>query len=230
MKKTMILMCAFIVFVNEGVAQWKFSAIVGPQLATFGGKDKKDWGGLNSDPEMVFRFQAGILAERRHSENMSFITGLVYSSKGTRYSGEEYDFSTNQNVDVSYTKALSYLDLPILFRYHQSEKWSFLFGPQVSFLLAAKIKNSESVQKLYQLPKTEDAKDDYTKLDVGLNLGTTYALNERMSILLLYQYGLLKIGIDEDYNSSTGSIEEQKYAIMNRVLLLSFIYTFKEQQ
>ncbi len=218
-------MCALITFIHEGNAQWKFSAIAGPQLATFGGKDKKDWGGLDSNPEMVLRVHAGLLAERRHSEKLAFLTGLLFSSKGTRYSGDYFD--GNQNVSISYTKLLSYLDLPLLLRYYKSEKWSFLLGPQVSFLLAAKIKNDENAQRLFELPETEDAKDYYAKLDVGLNLGAAYTINERMALMLIYQYGLLKIGIDEVYNNN-GGFEEQKYAIMNRVLLLSFIYTFKE--
>ncbi|HEY6437506.1 MAG TPA: outer membrane beta-barrel protein, partial [Ignavibacteriaceae bacterium] len=213
MKKIILLMCALIAFIYEGNAQWKFSAIAGPQLATFGGKDKKEWGGTNNDPELVVRFHGGLLAERRHSEKMAFITGLLYSSKGTKYSGEF------QNVTVSYTKLLSYLDLPLLLRYYKSEKWSFLFGPQFSFLLAAKIKNDENAQQLFELPETEDAKDYYTKLDVGLNLGAAYTINERMALMLLFQYGLLKIGIDEVYDNN-GNFEEEKFAIMNRVLML----------
>ena len=97
----------------------------------------------------------------------------------------------------------------------------------MSFLLAAKIKNNDNAQRLYELPDTEDAKDYYTKFDVGLNVGAAYNINERIAIMLIYQYGLLKIGIDEVYNNN-GGLEEEKYAIMNRVLLLSLIYTFKE--
>lgn len=214
-------MCAIITLSQEGFSQWKFSAIAGPQLANFGGKDKKEWGGTDTDPKMVVRFHAGILAERRHSEKMSFITGLLYSSKGTRYSMDA--------TDVSYTKILSYLDLPLLLRYHKSEKWSFLVGPQFSYLLAAKIKNNENAQRLYELPATEDAKDYYTKVDIGLNIGTIYRLNEKMALMLLYQHGLLKIGVDEVYNNN-GGFENQKFAIFNRLLLLSFIYTFKQEQ
>lgn len=219
MKKLIILICALITFTNEGIGQWKFSAIAGPQLANFGGSDKKDWGGTNSNPEMVVRFHAGLLAERRHSEKMAFLAGLLFSSKGARYS--------MANSDVAYAKVLSYLELPLLLRYYQSEKLSFLFGPQMSFLLAAKIKNNQEAQDLYELPATEDAMDYYAKFDVGLNLGAAYNINERIALMLIYQYGLLKIGIDEVYNNN-GGFEEQKYAIMNRVLMLSLIYTFKE--
>ena len=221
-------MCVLTSILNEGFAQWKFSAIAGPQLVTFGGKDKKDWGGLNTDPEMVFRFNAGLLAERRHSEKMAFISGLIFSSKGTRYSGDVIDFTNNNKmVNIAYTKVLSYLDLPILLRYYQSEKFSFLFGPQLSFLLAAKVKNDDNAQRIDGSPAKEDVKDNYSKFDVGLNLGTAYTINDRIALMLIYQYGLLKIGVDETYNNN-GGLEKQKYAIMNRVLLLSLIYTFKD--
>ena len=95
MKKIIVLMCSLMLFLIEGNCQWKFSAMAGPQLANFGGKDKKDWGGLDANPKMVVRFHAGLLSERRHSEKMSFILGLLYSSKGARYSADVTDFLTN---------------------------------------------------------------------------------------------------------------------------------------
>jgi len=223
MKKFILLMCALMTFYFEGHAQWELSAIAGPQLATFGGKDKKYWGGTESDPEMVARFHAGLLAERRQSEHLAFLAGLLFSSKGTRYSGEITDFATNQQVEIAYAKMLSYLDLPLLLRYYHSEKWSFLFGPQISYLISAKVKNNDNAQRLYELPAKEDVKDYYTKFDAGLNLGVAYNINERMALMLLFQYGILKIGIDEVYNNN-GSFEKQKAAVMNRLLLLSLIY------
>ncbi len=219
-------MCALISFFNEGLAQWKFSAIAGSQLANFGGKDKKDWGGTLSDPELVFRYHGGIMADRFFSEKVYLSVGLLFSSKGAKYSGGAYDV-TSQFYTYSYTKKLSYLDIPIIVNYNFSEKWSLGLGPQISFLLGAKVKNDKNAQKNYGLPETEDAKDSYSKLDIGLNVGPTYKINEKMRLMLLYQYGLIKIGKDQVYNN--GGFDDTKAAIFNRVLLLSLIYTFKEQ-
>lgn len=45
MKKSLIFLCAMLFCMSKGFAQWKFIAVVGPQIANFGGSDKKDWGG-----------------------------------------------------------------------------------------------------------------------------------------------------------------------------------------
>jgi hypothetical protein len=228
MKKLLIIMCALFLFGKEGTAQWKFSAIVGPDMATFSGSEKKDWGGTGQDPKWVFRFHGGILADYLLNEKGAVTFGLMYALKGTKYSGEAYDFNSNANVAVSYTKQLAYLNIPILYNYRASEKFSFVFGPQVSFLMSAKVKNDENSQKLYEVPETEDVKDYYSKLDIGLNVGPTINLTEKLALQLLFQQGLLKIGKDQIYNNN-GMLEDHTYAIMNRVVRFSIIYVITEK-
>jgi hypothetical protein len=225
MKKIIIILCATLFCMSKGFAQWKFSAVAGPQIANFGGSDKKDWGGTLSDPELVFRFHGGIMADRLLSEKVNLSMGLMFSSKGAEYSGGQYD-PNSQFYTGSYTKRLSYLDIPILVSYNLSEKWSVGFGPQVSFLMSAKVKNDGTAQKVYGLPETEDVKDNYSTLDIGLNVGGAYKINDKFALQLFYQYGLSKIGRDQT-DTSTGGTEET-YDIKNRVLRLSFVYTFKQ--
>lgn len=121
MKKSLIFLCAMLFCMSKGFAQWKFIAVVGPQIANFGGSDKKDWGRTGSDPELVFRFHAGVTADRLFSEKVSISTGLMFSSKGAKYSGGQYD-PNSQFFTGTYTKKLSYLDVPILLNYNFSEK------------------------------------------------------------------------------------------------------------
>ena len=226
MKKSLIFLCAMLFCMSKGFAQWKFIAVVGPQIANFGGSDKKDWGGTGSDPELVFRFHAGVTADRLFSEKVSISTGLMFSSKGAKYSGGQYD-PNSQFFTGTYTKKLSYLDVPILLNYNFSEKWSLGVGPQISFLMSAKIKNDETAQKVYGIPETEDVKDYYSTVDLGLNAGGTYKINDKFSLQLFYQLGLLKIGRDQVYDLSGGTTEET-FDIKNRVLRLSLAYTFKQ--
>jgi len=219
----------FVVFcnVNSGNAQWKFRAIAGPQLANFGGSDKKEWGGTLSNPELVFRFHAGLLADRNLTETLSFSTGLMLSSKGAKYDGGQYDPSA-QFYTYSYIKKISYLDIPMILNYALSKKWSIGLGPQVSILMSAKVKNDENSQKIYGLPETEDVKDYYSALDVGLNAGITYALNERLALQLFYQHGLTKIGQDQ-VDTGTGGTTEETASVMNRVARLSVLYSFNKK-
>lgn len=226
MKKTLIILCAMLFCMNKGFAQWKFSVVAGPQIANFGGKDKKDWGETLSDPEVVFRYHVGIMADRLLSEKINLSMGLMFTSKGAKYTGGQYD-PNSQFFTGTYTKKLSYLDVPILVNYNFSERWSLGIGPQVSFLMSAKVKNDETAQKVYGVPETEDVKDYYSTLDLGLNAGGTYKINDKISLQLFYQLGLLKIGRDQVDNSTSGTTEET-FDIKNRVLRLSFAYTFKQ--
>lgn len=226
MKKTLIILCAMLFCMSKGFAQWKFSAVAGPQIANYGGSDKKDWGETLSDPELVFRYHIGAMADRLLSEKVNLSMGLMFSSKGAKYTGGQYD-PNSQFFTGTYTKKLSYLDIPILVNYNFSEKWSLGVGPQVSLLMSAKVKNDETAQKVYGVPETEDVKDSYSTVDLGLNAGGTYRINEKFSIQLFYQLGLLKIGRDQGYDINGGTTEET-YDIKNRVLRLSLAYTFKQ--
>lgn len=93
--------------------------------------------------------------------------------------------------------------------------------------MSAKIKNDETAQKVYGIPETEDVKDYYSTVDLGLNAGGTYKINDKFSLQLFYQLGLLKIGRDQVYDLSGGTAEET-FDIKNRVLRLSLAYTFKQ--
>lgn len=218
MKWRMIILFTLIAGLTRSQAQWKITLMAGPHLANFGGSEKKDWGGTLSDPEMVFRFHGGITADRALSEKISISSGLIFSSKGADYSGGQYDASS-QFFTYSYVTKLSYLDLPVILTYALSKKWLVGFGPQVSFLLNAKVKNDDATQRIWGLPETEDVKDYYNSLDAGLNIGTTYYLTETIGLQLFYQAGLTKIGQEKG--------TEQTFAVTNQMMRLSLCYTLK---
>ncbi|MDZ7647697.1 MAG: porin family protein [Cytophagales bacterium] len=231
MKRLLILLVLSLAVIATVQAQWKFSLVAGPSLANFNGSDKKDWGGTNTDPKMVVRFQFGLIGERIIAEKWFVGGGLQFSTKGASYEGttDYYDLATSsfQMISVKYNKVLSYIDVPIYAKYVASQKLFLVIGIQPSILVGAKIKNDENAQKAFSLPEKEDAKDYYGTFDFGLLLGPQYEINEKMSLRLLYKPGLLKIAKDEVY-SSGGNTEEQYYKVMNSVLDLSFIYRISQ--
>lgn len=204
-------------------AQWRVSATAGPSVTTFGGSDAKDWGGTDSNPKMVLRFHLGVLVSKLINEKMTAQAGLIFSAKGAQYSGpyEYYDFQTFEirEVDVTFTKRLAYIDLPATMQYAVSDKFGLMFGLQPSLLVSAKVANDKAAQNAMDLPSTEDAKDYYNTFDMAILLGPSYALNDRISIQLLYNHGLLKIA--KGYQSTN-------YAVFNRAFKLSLIYVIKE--
>jgi hypothetical protein len=231
MKKLSVLLGLTLSVLTTVNAQWNFSLVAGPSLANFSGADKKDWGGTDTDPKMVVRFQLGFIGERIVAEKWFVGGGLQFSTKGALYEGttDYYDINTSllQTISVKYNKVLSYIDVPIYAKYVASQKLFLIIGIQPSILVSAKIKNDENAQKAFSLPEKEDAKDYYGIFDFGLLLGPQYEINEKMSLRLLYKPGLLKIAKDEVY-SSGGNTEEQYYKVMNSVLDFSFIYRLNQ--
>lgn len=227
MKKLFGVLILTFAIISAAKAQWKFSLVAGPSLANFAGAEKKDWGGTNTDPKMVVRFQLGFIGERIVSEKWFVGGGIQFSTKGASYEGttDYYDMTTNsfQTISVKYTKVLSYIDVPIYAKYVASQKLFLIVGIQPSILVSAKIKNDDNAQKAFNLPEKEDAKDYYGIFDFGLLLGPQYEFNEKMALRFLYKPGLIKIAKAEVY-SSGGNTEEQYYKVMNSLLELSFVY------
>jgi hypothetical protein len=230
MKNVLFIMLMICISVDV-CGQWKFSAIGGSTLANFGGADKKEWGGTNTNPKAVMRFHLGLQAEYTLSDKFSLSAGIQYSAKGARYKGDVPYYSPETGgltvLPVVYKKRLAYIDVPILVNYRLSDQFDILLGVQPSILLSAKIRNDENAQKAYNLPKKEDARDSYKTFDVAVLIGPRYRINERMYFQLLYNHGLTKIAHEETYDYHTGTTG-QDYKVMNRVLKFSVAYTLKQ--
>jgi len=231
MKKVIILLLILFTSVGYLFAQWKFSAIAGPSVTTFYGSDKKDWGGVGENPKIVFRFHIGLLAEHPINDKLSATGGIRLATKGAAYSGEAeyYDPQTQEfeMISVKFSKALSYIDIPIYLTYITSPKWNLIAGIQPGILVSAKVKNDENAQKAYDLPEKEDVKDYYSTFDLAILLGPQYQLNEKIALRILFKPGILKIAKGEAYDMN-GGMEETKYKVMNTGFDFSFIYTFKQ--
>lgn len=230
MKNVLVVMLVICTCV-EVYGQWKFSVLGGSTLANFGGADKKEWGGTDTNPKAVMRFHIGLQADYTLSEKFSLSAEIQYSTKGARYKGDALYYSPETGnlttLPVVYKKRLAYIDVPILVEYRVSDQFDVLLGAQPSILLSAKIRNDENAQKAYNLPKKEDARDSYKTFDVAILIGPRYRINERISVQLLYNHGLIKIAHDDTYDYHTGTTGGD-YKVMNRALKFSVAYTLKQ--
>jgi hypothetical protein len=182
---------------------------------------------LNTDPKFVPRVQAGFLADYLVNEKITLSGGFLFSTKGGKYEGEEMDLN-QQTIDVWYSKILTYMDVPLLVNYAASEKFLITGGLQVSFLMDAVYKSSESAQDAFDLDEKTNVKDDYNALDLAPVIGLGYTLTDKLTLLLLYNHGLLKIGHAEMYDPDTQELKDEDVDIKNRVIGLSLKYTFKQ--
>ncbi|WP_420573464.1 porin family protein [Kordia sp.] len=131
----------------------------------------------------------GVVGEIPINEKFSFQPELMYSIQG---------FSIN---DTSLT--LNYFNIPLMGKYYLTKKLSVEAGPQVGFLLSAKNDGP-------------DVTDNFKTLDLGVNVGLGYKLNNGINFGLRYNLGLSNI------NDVSGSSDKFR----NSTLQLSVGYFF----
>lgn len=221
MKNSAAILLFILFSAIHAVAQLKMGLMAGPGLATFGGSEVKEWGSVDEKPSVVLRFHGGLFIQYSVNEKISIASGLQYAMKGTTYSGS-FLITEGDDIRVEYKKVLSYLEMPVQLQYALTKRFSFLLGPQFSLLARAKVKNGEDVRNYFSLPETEDAMDSYKKFDMALSAGPAFSLNEKLSIQLIYQHGLMKIGKYDEYGADV------TYDIRNRVIRFSLIYMLKK--
>jgi opacity protein-like surface antigen len=104
-------------------------------------------------------------------------------------------------IDDSDVKlALTYLNLPLLFRYNFSENLSAVTGPQIGFLLSAKAKDDGD---------SNDVKDSFNGTNISWGLGAQYELPNNLNVGLRYNFGLSDIADDgnDDWKTKASTLQ-----------------------
>ena len=138
--------------------------------------------------------QFGGIAMFELSDAIQLRTAALYSQKGATILDE-------------ITYALDYLEVPVDFAFILGDGgFSLNAGPYFAFLMSAKSKfDGES----------EDI-DDNSAMDIGLNFGASYLINEQILIDARYGMGLTNI--------SSASVEDETF--LNGALQISVGYLF----
>lgn len=153
--KKIIILSAALLFAGFAQAQTpKFGIKAGLNIAKFAG---------DPDPNSEFNtgLAAGVYTNVPLSSGFSFEPSLEYSQKGA-----EYTTAINSEAKTK----ISYLDLPIMFKYNVTPNFGLLAGPQVSFFLSQETKfvtgNSSTT--------FEGNNDAYRKSLAGGKVGLSY--------------------------------------------------------
>lgn len=185
MKKILCLTFAALGFVFTSQAQEvQFGAKAGVNFADLNGDNTSD-----SD-EMRTSFHVGGIAEIKFSEKFSLQPELMFSSQGYKM---DFTFDGMQDIAPDGTKGnltsrLNYINLPVMAKYYIIKGLSLEAGPQLGFLVSAKDE--------IEFPDNSlefDVKDDYKKLDFGLNFGLGYKLDNGVFFNGRYNMGLTEI-------------------------------------
>lgn len=182
MKKVLLTVAAVCAFGLANAQDVKFGAKAGLNYSTFTGDVE------NVDAKVGF--QVGGFVEIKVSDKFSVQPELLYSSLGAK----------TDILGTTVTNSADYLVVPVMAKYYVADKFSIEAGPQVGFLLSAKLKaDGDSV----------DAKDAFESTDFGLNLGAGFDFTENISAGLRYTAGLSNIAKD----SGDAKVQNSNFAL-----------------
>jgi len=204
-KFALFIFCGFLIS-NLQAQNFGGGIILGLSTSQVGGDDL---GGFNKAGIL-----AGFFANKSISELLSFQMEMTYIQKG----------SNNPNMNNSehlqdYEKpdiSSSYIEIPLLLQYHQSEVLKIEGG-----LLSAYLINGYYNDRIGEIPNETNPFINY---DLGLFLGLDYKYSDNINLNTRICNSVLPIG-SEDYNhpNTYNSSRKGKY---NSVLSFALHYNF----
>lgn len=164
-------------------------------------------------PDGLTSFHIGGLVEIPVSEKFSVQPEILYSAQGASIKESIEGFS----VEMKYK--LDYLSIPIMAKYYVIDGLALELGPQFGILVSAKGDYSIEIMG-HSESGSEDIKDSFKTLDIGLGIGASYALDMGVFFSARYVLGLMDIGDDGDDDF------DDKVKVKNNVFQLSVGYSF----
>jgi len=193
MKKLFTILTVVALTTTISFAQAQFGIKAGFNNSAVGSSDSDVNEFISSKSGMHF----GGVAMFELSDAIQLRTGALYSQKGATL-----DFL---GVDLIY--ALDYLEVPVDFAFMLGDGgFALSAGPYFAFLMSSKLKFDGESEDL----------DDISGMDLGLNFGASYLINEQILIDARYGMGLMNLDSDSDSDET----------ILNGALQISVGYMF----
>ncbi|MCC5905763.1 MAG: PorT family protein [Balneolaceae bacterium] len=171
----------------------------GVDLSNWGGKDIED-----ADLDINPGFHAGAFVETSPRNALSLESGLYVATKGFK-SKELFE-----DMDLKMRSTSYYLDLPIYAKYNAPGGFNLFAGPQFSYLLNNKMTVEFAGEK-----EDEWSTEGANRFDIGAVAGVGYRFGDALSRNANYDFGLAKLGKDDDSK------------IYNRVIKVSLAYRIR---
>ena len=183
MKKSKLLLAALMLLMASGAfAQIRVGVKAGGNLSTFTSMHY-------DNTKMKFGFHAGVFLDFVFNERLSLQPELLYSAQGV----DALSQLTIESVEVTetYSHSFGYINVPVLLKIKIVEGLSAEIGPQVGFLLSAKLKNFEDGVEI----DSYNLKDfyEFNSPDVTAIAGLSYTFAENFVVSARYGLGLTKI-------------------------------------
>ena len=203
-KFAIILSCGFLTFSIQA-QDFGGGVILGLSTSQVGGDDLA---GFHKAGLLV-----GVFANKSITELLSFQMEMTYIQKGSNnpnMNNPEHPNDSKQDI------SLSYIEVPLLLQYHQSDKLKIEGGVLTAYLVDGHYNDFNG-----KMPNEPNPFIDY---DIGLLLGIDYKYSENISLNTRIGNSILPIG-SEDYENQVpyNSSKKGKY---NSVLSFALHYNF----
>jgi len=179
-KKLFLAITVSLLFAVSSTAQFQFGAGIkgGLNLAT----QSTTGEGAGVSVRQLIGYNGGVYGNIFLTDMFGLQAELAVCSRGS-----DWD-------DVSYNvkDKLTYLDLPLLFKFQPIKYANIHLGPQFGSLLSAKQEDKDDGD-------ITDIRDWYNSLDVGLAFGAEANLPYRINFTARYVIGLVSATNDEEY-------------------------------
>ena len=191
MKKLALVFLAGISFATTN-AQFQFGVKAGANFSTFTGSDVQG-------AKTLVGFNGGVYAKLPVTHSISIQPELVYSGQGVKADDGTATASLHNN----------YFNIPILLKYQNFTGFFIETGPQLGFLMSAKLKEGGD---------SFDEKSAYNSADFAWVFGVGYKIpTTQLAIDLRYNLGISNIA--DNGNSSDNS------KVHNGVFQIGLMYT-----
>ena len=175
MKKilTLSFTLCFVFAVNYSQAQARIGLKAGLNLSTMTLKES----GMSLDPKTMTGFHVGLISEIPLNDKLFFQPGILYSTKGSKYSVS--------GMDVSITPSFVEVPVNVLFKSDLGSAKLLLFaGPYFAFGIGGDVKSPSDTKAIsYGSGDQKDMKS----FDFGLNFGAGVEVS---NFQITAQYGL----------------------------------------
>jgi len=227
MKKITLL--TFIIFISFGVSAQsllptKYGIKVGANIANISSTPNQ--GVKNIDNSPLIGVAGGFYMEIALNDKWYINPELVYAQKGASFDydyTQDYNINNRQEYSTTSDLSIAYIELNPTISYKASHKVSLNLGPSVAFLISSNYSYTQDPTNQHTLSDGEFHKES---LDIGLNFGFSYYINENLLIDSKFYAGFINIGeisrpIDLKEDPPTPA-----YTLKNRATVLSLAYLF----
>lgn len=190
MRKLILAAISVFGFALANAQETKFGLKGGMNIANFSGDVEENSSKVS--------FHVGGFAEIKISDKLSIQPELLYSEQGTKIDGfSTYLDYTEYTADINFR--LSYINIPVMFKFYVDKSFYFELGPQLGILTGAK-----TVTKLsgFNQEVKQDMKDFFKSTDFGLNFGAGYNFTDHLFANVRYNLGLANIAETVDGDDS----------------------------